>query len=165
MSVGRYYPKLVYQTCALNAEFCRQRYKVGVCSHQFLMLVVCYPVEIIKVQRLMEKVGWSNLAKLPASDGHDHQTILKLLRTTARSVFKAILDGFHHCPTWSSSLYTCTSYITIVTWAVLSETCQMSTIGNVYAAWFWMHLLAACVAPGVVNGLGWIRYLDDPCYQ
>ena len=29
----------------------------------------------------------------------------------------------------------------------------------------WMHLLAACVAVGVVNGLGWIRYLDDPCYQ
>ena len=36
---------------------------------------------------------------------------------------------------------------------------------NVYAAWFWMHLLAACVAAGVVDGLGWLRYLDDPCYQ
>ena len=43
--------------------------------------------------------------------------------------------------------------------------CLLVTIGNVYAAWFWMHLLAACVAVGVVNGLGWIRYLDDPCYQ
>ena len=26
----------------------------------------------------------------------------------------------------------------------------MSTVGNVYAAWFWMHLLAACIAAGVV---------------
>ena len=114
-SVSRYYPKLVYQTCALNVEFCRQRNKVGVCSHQFLMLVVCYQaflVKIIKVQRLMEKVGWPNPAKLPASDGHDHQTILKLLRTTVRPFFKTILHGFHHCPTWSLSLYT---YITIIT--------------------------------------------------
>ena len=59
--------------------------------HSPISDVVCllsgFPVEIVKVQRLMEKVGWPNPAKLPASDGHDRQTILKLLRTTARSFY------------------------------------------------------------------------------